>query len=146
MLKLSTKGRYGVRLMLDLALNYNKGPVPLHDVCKRQGISEKYLWQLINPLKNAGLVRSTRGAHGGYVLAKPARQISLKDIMEVLEGSMCLVDCTVNPSMCKRSPACVSREVWKEVSLKMLNVLESFTLEQMVEKQNMRFKVLNYSI
>jgi Rrf2 family protein len=146
MLKLSTKGRYGVRLMLDLALHYDKGPVPLRDVSKRQGISEKYLWQLINPLKNAGLVRSTRGAHGGYVLAKPSRQISLKDIMEVLEGSMCLVDCTLNPSMCKRSSACVSREVWNEVSQRMLKVLESFTLEQMVEKQNKNSKVINYSI
>jgi len=132
--------------MLDLALNYDRGPVPLHDVSERQGISEKYLWQLINPLKNAGLVRSTRGAHGGYVLAKPARQISLKDIMEVLEGSMCLVDCTINPAMCKRSTACVSREVWREVSLKMLKVLESFTLDQMVDKQNKKLKVLNYSI
>jgi Rrf2 family protein len=132
--------------MLDLALNYDKGPVPLHDVSKRQGISEKYLWQLINPLKNAGLVRSTRGAHGGYVLSKPARQISLKDIMEVLEGSMCLVECARNPSMCKRSSMCVSRDVWKEVTAKIFKALESFTLEQMVEKQHSKIKTINYSI
>jgi len=132
--------------MLDLALNFNKGPVPLHDVSKRQGISEKYLWQLINPLKNAGLVTSTRGARGGYCLAKPARQINLKDIMEVLEGSMCLVDCTINASMCKRSSMCVLRDVWKDVTDKILKVLESCSLEQMVDKQQSKSKTITYSI
>ena len=98
-MKLSTKGRYGVRLMFDLALHYGEGTVSLKDVAKRQGISEKYLWHLIPPLKNAGLINSTRGSQGGYVLAKPPHLISLKEILLVLEGSMCLVDCTEQPSL-----------------------------------------------
>jgi Rrf2 family cysteine metabolism transcriptional repressor len=86
-MKLSTRGRYGVRMMLELALHYGEGPILLKDIAERQGISEKYLWQLINPLKTTGLVNSLRGAHGGYVLAKAPEAISLKAILQILEGS-----------------------------------------------------------
>ena len=103
-MKLSTRGRYGVRLMLDLALHYGEGPIFLKDIAERQGISEKYLWQLINPLKTTGLINSQRGAHGGYVLGKAPERISLKEILQILEGSLCLVDCVDNPSFCERSP------------------------------------------
>lgn len=97
-MKLSTKGRFGVRLMIDLALHSGRGPLLLKDIARRQGISEKYLWNLINPLKTVEHVRSIRGAHGGYRLAKQPAEISLKDIMRVLEGCLCLVDCVENPS------------------------------------------------
>lgn len=146
MLKLSTKSRYGFRLMLDLAKEYGKGPVSLKEVAKRQGISEKYLWQLINPLKNAGLVNAVRGSHGGYLLNKPPRQISLKDIMEVLEGSMCLVECTKNPSSCKRASACISREVWTEASVGIMKTFESFNLESIVQKEEDKKVNSNYCI
>jgi Rrf2 family cysteine metabolism transcriptional repressor len=92
-MKLSTRGRYGVRLMLELALHYGEGPILLKDIAGRQGISEKYLWQLINPLKTAGLVNSLRGARGGYMLGKAPDAVSLKAILLILEGSLCLVDC-----------------------------------------------------
>jgi len=144
--KLSTKGRYGVRLMFDLALHYGEGTVSLKDVAKRQGISEKYLWHLIPPLKHAGLIYSTRGSQGGYVLAKPPHLISLKEILLVLEGSMCLVDCTEQPSLCKRASGCVAREVWTEVADKMLRALESFTLEEMLEKERGKQEAITYSI
>jgi len=132
-MKLSTRGRYGVRLMLDLALHEGEGPVLLREIAQRQEISEKYLWQLINPLKAAGMINSLRGAHGGYVLAKKPAEINLKQILTVLEGSLCLVDCVENPSGCDRSPNCITRDVWSEASQGILGVLESMTLAKMVE-------------
>ena len=146
-MKLSTRGRYGVRLMLDLALHYGEGPVLLKDIAGRQGISEKYLWQLINPLKTMGLVGSTRGAHGGYVLARPPSEISLKEIVRVLEGSLCLVDCVENPAVCDRSQTCTSRDIWSEASNQISQILESVTLDKMVVKQRTKNQEsIEYSI
>ena len=139
-MKLSTRGRYGVRLMLELALHYGEGPVLLKDIAERQGISEKYLWQLINPLKTTGLVNSLRGAHGGYVLGKSPEAISLKAILQVLEGPLCLVDCVDNPSLCNRANSCISRDVWGEASKNMQQTLEDTTLAAMVEKQKEKLK------
>ena len=115
-MKLSTRSRYGVRLMLDLALNSTKGSVFLKDIAKEEEISEKYLSLIIIPLKAAGLVNSMRGAHGGYTLAKPASDITLKEIVDVLEGDTCLVDCVKNPSACSRSDTCASRDLWTILS------------------------------
>jgi len=98
--------------MIELALHHGAGPVLLKEIAERQGISEKYLWHLINPLKTTGLVNSIRGAHGGYVLGKAPEAITLKEILQVLEGSLCLVDCVDNPSLCERSSSCVSRDIW----------------------------------
>lgn len=134
-MKLSTRGRYGVRLMLELALHYGEGPVLLRDIAERQGISEKYLWQLINPLKTTGLINSLRGAHGGYVLGREPESISLKEILRILEGSLCLVDCVDDPALCERSPTCISREIWGEASRGMQQTLEATTLATMVAKQ-----------
>ena len=146
-MKLSTKGRYGVRLMLDLALHNGEGPVLLKDIARRQGISEKYLWNLINPLKTVGFVKSIRGAHGGYKLAKNPAEISLRDIMQVLEGPLCLVDCVEDPSACERSPSCITRDVWCEASQNFLKTLEAMTLEKMVERHRVRVEASSeYSI
>jgi Rrf2 family protein len=146
-MKMSTKGRYGVRLMLDLALHNGEGPVLLKDIARRQGISEKYLWNLINPLKTMGLVQSIRGANGGYKLAKETSEISLKDIIRVLEGPLCLVDCVENPSTCERSPSCITRDVWCEASQNFMMTLENTTLEKMVERHRGRFEAtVEYSI
>jgi len=124
-----------VRFMLDLALHYNEGPLFLKDIAQRQGISEKYLWQLIHPLKATGLISSTRGAHGGYQLAKAPGEITLKDIMQVVEGSLALVDCVDNGSVCGRAEKCITRDVWQEATQGMLKTLESLTLETMVRRQ-----------
>ncbi|MGA2401942.1 MAG: Rrf2 family transcriptional regulator [Syntrophobacteraceae bacterium] len=145
-MKLSTKGRYGVRLMFDLALHEGDGLLTLKDIAARQEISEKYLSNLIPLLKNAGLVHSVRGSHGGYTLARPPREITLKDILLVLEGSMCLVDCTEKPLLCQRSEDCLVRDIWSEVTGKMLATLESFTLEELVERQMRKKTVLSYNI
>ena len=126
--------------MLDLALHYGEGPILLKDIAERQGISEKYLWQLINPLKTTGLVNSLRGAHGGYVLGKPPEAISLKAILQILEGPLCLVDCVDNPSLCERAPSCISRDIWGEASKNMQQTLEDTTLAAMVERQKEKLK------
>lgn len=132
-MKLSTRGRYGVRLMLDLALSQGNGPVLLREIAQRQEISEKYLWQLINPLKAAGLIKSIRGAHGGYLLAKKPEEVNLKQILSVLEGPLCLVDCVEQPSACDRSPSCIAHDVWAGAAQGIVTVLEAMTLDKMVE-------------
>jgi Rrf2 family protein len=134
-MKLSTRGRYGVRLMFDLALHYGDGPIFLKDIAERQEISAKYLWQLINPLKTTKLITSMRGAHGGYILGRAPENISLKEILDVLEGSLCLVDCVDTASICKRAPSCVARDIWEEVSKGMRQTLENITLADMVKRQ-----------
>jgi len=139
-MKLSTRGRYGVRLMLELALHYGEGPILLKDIAERQGISEKYLWHLINPLKTTGLVNSLRGARGGYVLGKAPEAISLKAILQILEGPLCLVDCVDNPALCERSLSCISRDIWGEASKNMRQTLEDTTLAAMVERQKDKLK------
>jgi Rrf2 family transcriptional regulator, cysteine metabolism repressor len=145
-MKLSTRGRYGVRLMFDLALREGDGPVTLKDIAARQEISEKYLSNLIPLLKNAGFVHSVRGSQGGYTLARQPRDITLKDILLVLEGSMCLVECAEKPLLCQRSGDCLMRDIWSEVTGKMLEALESFTLEALMERQKLKTSLLSYSI
>lgn len=145
-MKMSTKGRYGLRLMLDVDLNRSAGPVLLKDISRRQGISEKYLWQLIPHLKNAGLIKSTRGAKGGYLLGKHPSKIRLSDIVSVLEGPMCIVDCVNNPALCERSSECASRDIWKGVSESIFTFLSGITLEQLAEKQKHKNDRQNYYI
>ena len=121
--------------MLDLAIHGNGESVKLKDAAKRQAISEKYLWQVVNPLKAAGLITTVRGAGGGYALAKPPSRITLRDILALLEGDCSLVDCVQSPGSCERSAECVAREVWKELDMKLAAAMESITLEDMAEKQ-----------
>jgi len=146
-MKLSTRGRYGVRIMLELALHFGEGPVLLKDIAERQAISEKYLWQLINPLKSMGLIKSIRGARGGYVLARDPAEINLREILRILEGSLCLVDCVDYPAACDRSESCITREIWSETSKNISQSLESMTLGKMVERHKNRGDgALGYSI
>ncbi|TET69459.1 MAG: Rrf2 family transcriptional regulator [Candidatus Aminicenantes bacterium] len=134
-MRLSTKGRYGARAMLDLALNFGKDPVLLRDIARRQEVSEKYLEHSISALRKAGLVRSVRGARGGYILAKSPSEIRLSKIMEVLEGSMAPVDCVDDPQVCHRANLCVTRDIWAKMKEAIDNILKSTTLQDMVEQQ-----------
>ncbi|HHJ00915.1 MAG TPA: Rrf2 family transcriptional regulator [Candidatus Aerophobetes bacterium] len=134
-MKLSTKGRYGTRAMVELALHYGQGPVLLKDIAKRQEISEKYLEHVITPLKVAGLVKSIRGAHGGYVLAKPPAQIKLSQVIRVLEGSITPVECVDDPKTCTRAELCVTRDVWRKIKRAIDEILESISLKDLVEQQ-----------
>ena len=134
-MKLSTKGRYGVRAMMDLALHYGEGPVLLKDIAKRQQISERYLEHLVLSLKAAGLVNSTRGAHGGFTLAKPPSQIRLSEIIQIMEGSIAPVACVDDPKVCSLADLCVTRDIWCEMEKAMSGVLESTTLEDLVQRR-----------
>lgn len=120
--------------MLSLAVNGTRGPIFLKDIAQSEEISEKYLSQIIIPLKSRGLVNTFRGAHGGYTLGKPASEISLREIVESLEGELCLVDCIRTPAACRRSTECVTREIWDEMSTMLLEFLDSHTLEDLIKR------------
>ncbi|MFH1459004.1 MAG: Rrf2 family transcriptional regulator [Candidatus Omnitrophota bacterium] len=146
-MKLSTRTRYGTRLMLELGIHYDQGPIFLKDIAKLEDISEKYLSQIIIPLKNSGLVNSFRGAHGGYVLAKPPNKISMRSIIEVLEGNLSLVDCVKKPSLCSRVSMCTTRSLWGLLSDKVGEVLQEMTLLDLVNQcKNKKSHVINYCI
>ena len=119
--------------MAALALNYGQAPVFLKDIAKGENISEKYLSLIIIPLRRVGLVNSIRGAHGGYSLAKDPSQITLKEIVDVLEGDCSLVDCVKNPSTCPRVPICSIRDIWSIIGGKISETLSSITLDTLVK-------------
>jgi len=133
-MKLSTKGRYGTRAMLDLALHHGEGPIQLRDIASRQQISERYLEQLVLTLKAGGLLKSIRGAKGGFTLSKPPSGIRLIDIVQTLEGAICPVACIDDPDSCSRVDECVTRDIWGDLGKAMTQVLESQTLEDLVRK------------
>lgn len=134
-MKISTKGRYGTRAMLDLALHYGEGPILVKDIARRQQISERYLEHLLISLKVAGMVRSARGTRGGFTLAKPPSQIRLSEIIQVMEGSMAPVECVDEPGAYQRAAFCAVHDVWVEMKRAMSNVLESITLQDLTERQ-----------
>jgi Rrf2 family cysteine metabolism transcriptional repressor len=133
-MKLSTRVRYGVRLMAALAERSGQGPVFLKDIALEQGISEKYLSLIVIPLRSTGLVISARGANGGYSLARDPRTITLKEVVGVLEGETCLVDCVRDPSTCNRTSLCSSRDVWRRIGDKISEALSEVTLAQLADE------------
>jgi Rrf2 family protein len=137
-MKLSTRGRYGVRTLLDLALHQEEGLVLLKDVARRQEFSLQYLEHLIAPLIAAGLVKSTRGAGGGVSLVKPPAEITLGEAVQLLEGPIAPVDCVNDPELCHRSSFCVTRDVWIEMKEAMSRVLDSTTLQDLVNRRRLR--------
>jgi Rrf2 family protein len=134
-MKISTKIRYGARAMLELAYHYGEGPIELKEIAKRENISLKYLEQVINPLRAAGLVKSIRGAKGGYSLAKPPSEICLYDVVETLEGPLNLLECLRDSKVCQKVPSCVTRDIWQEVSEAISKIFYSVTLEDMVNRK-----------
>jgi Rrf2 family protein len=134
-MRLSTKGRYGVRALVDIALNSDGGPVLLKDIARRQDISAQYLEHLVAPLIRAGILRSIRGAKGGIALAKPPEEITLSRVIEILEGSVAPVECVDNAALCARSAQCATRDVWGEIKAAVMGVLESLTLKDLMDRQ-----------
>ncbi|NMB34815.1 MAG: Rrf2 family transcriptional regulator [Firmicutes bacterium] len=134
-MKLSTRGRYGLRAMLDIALEEKAGPVAAHTIAKRQKISKKYLEQLLTTLKKAGLIKSVRGPQGGYVLGFNASEITAGDIIRALEGPIAPVDCIseINPDHCNRAQFCVTRQIWTRLRDSASQILDSYTLEDLLE-------------
>jgi len=137
-MKLSTRGRYGTRMLLDLALHREEGPIPLKDIAQREQISLMYLEHLITPLVAAGMIRSTRGARGGVWLARPPQEIKLSEVLGLLEGSIGPVECVNDPKACPRSDFCVTRDIWIELRKAMDGVLEAKTLQDLVEMQKVK--------
>ena len=134
-MKLSTRGRYGSRLLLDLALHQEQGPVLLRDIAQRQQIHLPYLKHLIAPLVAGGILRSVRGAKGGLLLVKSPEQIKLREVIQLLEGSLAPVECVIDPGLCEHSESCVTRDIWAELQKAMDGVLETTTLRDLMERQ-----------
>lgn len=137
-MKVSTKSRYGVAAMVDLAQHYGLGPVALRGVADRQQVSEHYLEQLMSSLRRAGLVRSLRGAQGGYELAKDPSSISVGDIVRAMEGPIAPVDCLLaekSPSnpYCGKTTRCIRRDIWQKMGNSINETLDAITLKSLCE-------------
>lgn len=136
-MKLSTKTRYGTRALLDLAIHQQgNSPVPLKAIAQRQAISLTYLEHIIAPLIASGIVSSVRGAKGGISLAKSARDITLKEVVEILEGPTAPAECVTSPQTCSRSGLCATQDIWGEIKKAVDRVLVSTTLQDLVERQS----------
>ncbi len=136
MLKVSSKGRYGVKAVFELALHYGKGPLTVGLIAKSQSISEPYLEQLMGPLKRAGIVDGVRGAQGGYQLARDPAIISVGDVVRALEGPIALTDCTTgDPSHCPSLSHCVGPDVWNRVQAALVQTMDGISFRQLLAEQ-----------
>lgn len=135
-MRLSTKGRYGVLAMVELALRYGSGPVSIKEISERQNFSDSYLEQLFASLKTAGLVKSLRGARGGYFLSRNPEDIIVGEIIRALEGPIELAECVDGGGnmVCSKSPECVTRGLWKDISDSISQVIDNRTLQDLLGK------------
>ena len=131
-MKLSTKGRYGLRAAVALATYAKDEPVSISTIAAREELSESYLEQLFAKLKKAGLVHSIRGTNGGYQLSRPAEDISVGDVLRALEGNMVIVDCPDSESQCAKYGSCVTKYVWKRINNSINDTMDAITLEELV--------------
>lgn len=139
LMKISTKGRYALRLMLDLAYNHTGSFIPIKNISQRQDISDKYLEQIITQLSRAGLVKSARGAQGGYMLAKEPQEYTVGEILRLLEGNLAPVACVDDTKeACNRADECVTMEVWREIKDAVNKVVDNITLADLVEQQRQK--------
>ena len=134
-MKLSTKGRYGVKAMVDLAIHYGDAPVSIKTISNRQSISEYYLEQLFSPLRKAKLITSIRGAQGGYVLGREPKDITVADVINVVEGPVEISSC-INNDDCTNSDGCVTRLLWEKIKKSIDEVMTSISLQDMVDDYN----------
>ncbi len=144
-MKLSTRTRYGIRAIIELAMNYGKGPLQIRVIAQNQDISVKYLEQLMTILRSAGFIRSIRGSKGGYLLARQPSQIRLSDVFDALEGNVTTVECVEDKNYCDRNADCIARQVWAQVQRAIKNVLQSITLQDLVDRAKAE-KKLDYQI
>ncbi|UCD51457.1 MAG: Rrf2 family transcriptional regulator [Phycisphaerales bacterium] len=133
-MKLSTRTRYGIRAIIELAQHEAKRPLQLKLIAERQGISVKYLEQLMSLLRSSGFVRSVRGSKGGYILARAPEHITLDEVFRCLEGPVTTAECTENQDYCERAPDCAAREVWLQVEEAIQRVLSSISLADLVQR------------
>jgi len=133
-MKITTKGRYALQLLLEVALHQHKGPVTLSDIADRQGISQPYLWHVVTPLAAAGILRVKRGSQGGYLLAREPKDITIKDVVNVLEGSVTFVANKKIQEENKTSVFMTTHKVWMELESKIVELLNSVTLEDLITR------------
>jgi Rrf2 family cysteine metabolism transcriptional repressor len=131
-MKISTKGRYGLRAMFELARGFGDGPLLMSTIAERQGLSRKHLHSLLTSLKSAGLVRSVRGPGGGFLLSKVPNQIRLSEVLRALEGPLSLVHCVADRRACDRVNRCAARKVWQNLTEALEEVLDGVTLQDLV--------------
>lgn len=134
-MKISTRSRYGLRAMVELALNYGGGPLSLREIEESQGISQKYLEQIVPHLKTAGFLRSVQGSAGGYILTSYPEEVTVLEILQALEGRITLVDCVDQPNICDRKSGCATRELWVEIAELTMEYLRSKTLAELARRQ-----------
>ncbi len=133
-MKLSTRSRYGLRFLTELASRNTNEPVFLGDIAKKQDISEKYLSKLVIPLRTAGILTSVRGTHGGYMLSKVPSAVTVREIVEALEGGLQVVECSNSKEDCSRLPGCAVSEIWEGLNNVIFDYLEDITLESVVRR------------
>ncbi len=137
-MKISTKGRYGLRILLDLALHSKNDPRQMKEIAQSQQISEKYISRLILSLNKAGLIISLRGAKGGLQLAKPPKEITLLDIIEAMEGPVSIVECVADKTFCKKSADCSACRVWSSLNKKIKKQMQEITLKDLLKSEKNR--------
>ncbi len=145
-MRISTKGHYGLRSLIDIALNQSRGPVTLNDIAERQSISVKYLWQVINPLRINGFLTVTRGAKGGYVLTRPPEEINMLDVLTVLEGPVSILKCLTDLRSCPRVRSCAARSVWLDINQAIEGALAGITLDKVLRSAPHSAAMLDYVI
>ena len=139
-MKLSTKGKYGLKAMFELALSSNGEPVSLKYIARKQGISDQYLEQIFSILKKAGLVKSVRGAQGGYYISKKPSEITVADILRVLEGDMAFTECLLDKDLCENFDSCATKYVWARIKESIEEVTNSISLQDMIDDYKSNFK------
>ena len=133
-MKISTKGRYGLRILIDLATHDTQKPRLVRDIAESQQISEKYISRLIIDLRRARLVRSVRGVKGGFFLARSPKEITLLDILETMEGTLSIVDCVMAPEKCTHNADCTARGIWQKLNDGIRELMRTITFEQILEE------------
>ena len=148
-MKISTKGRYGLRILIDLAIHDPEKPRMIRDIALSQQISEKYISRLVIDLRRAKLIRSVRGINGGFHLAKMPEKITLLDILETMEGPISVVDCVRSPEKCRRTSLCPARDIWQQLNDGIRSLTAKITLEDILNayrKQNAEKGICDYCI
>ncbi|HEX8732510.1 MAG TPA: Rrf2 family transcriptional regulator [Ktedonobacterales bacterium] len=133
-MRLTMKGDYGLRAMIDMATRYGKGPTPSAEIARRQAIPEHFLDQVLITLRRAGLVKSQRGPQGGHMLARPPAQISMYDVLAALEGAPASLECVPQPNSCQLAPGCGMRDIWEQIDTFARNLLTATTIDQLAAR------------
>lgn len=144
-MKISTRGRYGLRILLDLALHDNGSPRMIRDIAGSQRISEKYISRLIIDLRRAGMVKSIRGSRGGYRIARYPKNLTMLDVIEVMEGPVSIIDCVTTES-CDRQRGCAVRSIWCDMNNQIRSALAAVTLQDVIDRQRENEEMAEYCL